>query len=507
MKADFRKIIHAAVPLALALPGGALAEVTAPEVWDNWKSYLESLGQTVTVGRQETAEGALLLQDVTFSMDFPEGTMSGTLGMLEFRERDDGTVTITMSPDFPFSISANAGAGESLDMGMIIRQTGAAIVASGDGESIIYDYLAPTISGSIDRLAIDGAQLDAAGSWELADVKGRYASERGKPLRFSSRANAARLSFDFTFTDPAQGGRFTMKGEGQDLVSEYSAVIPEGFDAQKPGAMFNSGFSSRGSAEIGAVEYEMSAEDGTDSFRFAARSGGGSFDYALADGSLSYGASDTNAEYVLASPAIPFPQIALKLAEGTMRVTMPLARSDEPGDFGLLLRLTGLQVDETIWSAIDPGRILPRDPANFVLDMAGRMRWLIDISDPAAGSAMAEEKGEAQAELYDLKVNEAAFSLAGVEVTGGGSFVFDNSDLETFDGFPAPTGALDFRIAGAYALIDNLAAMGFLPPDQVTSSRLMLSIFASPTENADVLTTTVEITGSGGIFLNGQRFR
>ncbi len=506
MKIDCRKTFYATVALALALPSGALAEVTALEVWDNWKSYFESFGQTVTVGRQETAEGVLVLQDVTFSMAFPEGSMSGTLGMLEFRENGDGTVAITMSPDFPFSISADPQGGESMDMAMIIRQAGASIVASGDSESITYDYLASVISGSIDKLVVDGEEFDATVSWELTDIKGQYVSNRGALSRFSSRTNAAGLSFDVALTDPAQGGRFIMKGSGQDLVSEYSAVIPEGFDAQKPGAMFNSGFSAQSTIGIGPLGYEISSENGAESLQFTAHSDTGSLDFALSDGSFSYGASATNTEYSLTSPAIPFPQVALKLAESAMRITMPLARSDEPRDFGVLLKLVGLQVDEAIWSMFDPGQILPRDPANFVLDMAGRMRWLVDISDPAAGT-MAEGKDEAQAELYDLKVNEATFSMAGVEVTGGGSFVFDNSDLETFDGFPAPTGALDFRITGAYALIDNLAAMGFLPPDQVTSSRLMLSIFASPTENADVLTTTVEITGSGGIFLNGQRFR
>ena len=506
MKADYRKTLYATVAIALVLPGGALAEVTAPEVWDNWKSYFESLGQTITVGQQETAEGALVLQDVTFSMDFPEGTMSGTLGMLEFRENGDGTVAIAMSPDFPFSISADPQGGESMDMAMIIRQAGASIVASGDSESITYDYLASAISGSIDKLVVDGEEFDATVSWELTDIKGQYVSNRGALSRFSSRTNAAGLSFDVALTDPAQGGRFTMKGSGQDLVSEYSAVIPEGFDAQKPGAMFNSAFSAQGTIGIGPSGYEISAENGAESFQFAARSDTGSLDFALADGSLSYGASATNTEYSLTSPAIPFPQIALKLAESAMRITMPLARSDEPRDFGVLLKLAGLQVDEAIWSMFDPGQILPRDPANIIFDVAGSMRWLVDISDPTA-SAMAEEKGEVPAELYDLKVNDVTFSMAGAEITGGGSFTFDNSDLETFDGLPAPTGTLDFRITGAYALIDNLAAMGLLPPDQISSSRLMLSVFTSPTENEDILTTTVEITSSGSVFVNGQQFQ
>ncbi len=506
MKTDYRKILYATVSLALVLPGNALAEVTAPEVWDNWKGYFESLGQTITVGQQEASDGALVLQDVTFSMDFPEGTMSGTLGMLEFRERSDGTVAIAMSPDFPFSISADPQGGESVDMAMIIRQSGTSIVASGDSESITYDYLASAVSGSIDKLMVDGEELDATVSWELTDIKGRYVADRGTLSRFSSRTNAAGLNFDVAINDPEEGGRFTMKGTGQDLVSEYSATIPEGFDAQAPGAMFNSAFAAQGTLRTGPSGYEISAGNGAESFQFTARSDSGSFDFALADGALSYGTSATNSEYSFTSPAIPFPQIALKLAQSAMRITLPLAKSDEPKDFGVLLKLVGLQVDEAIWSMFDPGRILPRDPADIVFDVSGRMRWLIDISDPAA-SAMAEEQGEVPAELYDLKVNDVTFSMAGAEITGSGSFVFDNSNLETFDGLPAPTGALDFRIAGANGLLDNLIAMGLLPADQATSFRMLLAAFTRPTDSADIVTTTVEITGSGGVYVNGQQFQ
>ena len=38
---------------------------------------------------------------------------------------------------------------------------------------------------------------------------------------------------------------------------------------------------------------------------------------------------------------------------------------------------------------------------------------------------------------------------------------FDNTDMETFDGMPAPTGSLNLMLVGGNALLDKLVAMGF----------------------------------------------
>ena len=75
----------ACVAIACALPTTALADVSALEVWESWKSYAETFGQTVSVGSQEPSGNALILRDVTMAMDFPDGSASGTLALLEFQ--------------------------------------------------------------------------------------------------------------------------------------------------------------------------------------------------------------------------------------------------------------------------------------------------------------------------------------------------------------------------------------------------------------------------------------
>ncbi|MEJ2289930.1 MAG: hypothetical protein P8Y02_15115, partial [Deinococcales bacterium] len=90
-----------------------------------------------------------------------------------------------------------------------------------------------------------------------------------------------------------------------------------------------------------------------------------------------------NSTTTLTGTQIPVPQATITLAEAAFKMLMPVTKSDTPQDFGLLVKMAGLSVNDEIWNMIDPGKVLPRDPATLVLDIAGKGRWLFDIMDPA----------------------------------------------------------------------------------------------------------------------------
>ncbi|TAG15734.1 MAG: DUF2125 domain-containing protein, partial [Rhodobacterales bacterium] len=94
----------------------------------------------------------------------------------------------------------------------------------------------------------------------------------------------------------------------------------------------------------------------------------------------------------------------------------------------------------------------------------------------------------------------------GVEVAAKGALTFDNDDLVTFEGVPAPSGNLNITIKGANGLIDNLIAMGLLPADEALMPRMMLGLFARPGAAADELTSVIEFK-DGGLFANGQKLK
>ncbi|MEM1234851.1 MAG: DUF2125 domain-containing protein, partial [Pseudomonadota bacterium] len=84
---------------------------------------------------------------------------------------------------------------------------------------------------------------------------------------------------------------------------------------------------------------------------------------------------------------------------------------------------------------------------------------------------------------------------------------FNNEDLFTFGGFPAPDGAVDLRLVGGNGLIDALIQMGLLPPDQAMGARMMLGLFMTPSDGPDTLTSRIEVRPDGQVLANGQRIR
>ena len=104
--------------------------------------------------------------------------------------------------------------------------------------------------------------------------------------------------------------------------------------------------------------------------------------------------------------------------------------------------------------------------------------------------------------------SETYRSALGAEVSGTGDFTFDMNDLDTFDGIPAPTGALVMKIVGANGLIDVLIDMGLVASEEAMAARMMMGLFARPGEGEDTLTSKIEIDGAtGAIMANGQRLQ
>lgn len=118
------------------------------------------------------------------------------------------------------------------------------------------------------------------------------------------------------------------------------------------------------------------------------------------------------------------------------------------------------------------------------------------------------DKGElAPGELNALSVNALEVSVAGAELTGTGDFTFNNDDLETYDGMPAPSGEANLKLVGANTLLDTLISMGLVSDSDAMGARMMMGLLAVPGDGEDTLTSKIELTEDGQIKANGQRIK
>ncbi|MEY4696492.1 MAG: hypothetical protein RIT14_920, partial [Pseudomonadota bacterium] len=308
-------------------------------------------------------------------------------------------------------------------------------------------------------------------------------------------------------TPPAEGeaptgpGSMTMRLSMTDLAGTTNSTMLPAADMADMAAALAKGFASDGSFSSGATTYDLAITDASGPTTISGTGESSSFGFGLNAQSMTYAAGGKGVTMAMTTPTLPFP-VNLSYAEAAFNVLMPVGPTEQPADFALLTKLVDLKISDEIWAMFDPTAQLPRDPATIVIDARGTARLNKNIMDPAAMEAAGDTP---PGEIYSLDIREILARFAGAELTGVGAFTFDNSDLVTYGGIPAPTGKIDLKLTGGNGLMDKLVAMGLVPEDQVMGLRMMLSMFANAT-GEDELSSTLEFK-DGGFFANGQQLQ
>ena len=117
---------------------------------------------------------------------------------------------------------------------------------------------------------------------------------------------------------------------------------------------------------------------------------------------LPFGTAQDIALNMAGLPEMPFP-VSAAIGAASFNLQTPLNASDAEQDFALGLSLNDVVVDESLWSLIDPGRVLPRDAAQIALDLDGQAKTFVDLLD-VMGLSMVGQSGEVPGELNRLRL-------------------------------------------------------------------------------------------------------
>ena len=490
---------------ALLISTAAHAELTADQVWMNWKAVSASYGQTVTAA-SETREGdTLAIKGLTIASTFDGGSINGTIEAVNFRELGDGTVEVTMSPDYPLVVNSTDPDGKKSVVNVSVRQPDLKIIASGTEAETRYDFTAPSVKAVVGDVTVDENPVEMALEVDVTALAGSYLVTDGTPTQLSSSIAADSAGLTLAMTDPETGGKINVTGNVLALAGTSTGKLLDAAAMADMSQALKAGFATDGSFTYGAGTFDFDIAEAADTTQGTATIGSGNIVFALDADRLNYGGGAKDVAISVSGSTIPVPALAMSYGEAAFNLLMPVSKSDVPGDFALLTKLIDFKLSDDVWSLLDPEKILPRDPATIVIDAKGKANWTVDIMDPAAVETVAEDSMPAQ--LHALDVTELTLKAAGAEVTGDGAFTFDNSDTTTFPGVPLPTGQLDLKIVGANGLLDRLVQMGLLPEDQAMGARMMMGLFARTVEGSDdTLTSTLEFKEKG-FFANGQRLQ
>jgi hypothetical protein len=509
MTALIRRPAVSATALLLALAAGpALAEVTAQQVWDDWKAQMSVYGESgVTVGSETYEGGVLTVTDLGFNVAGEDGsTATGTLGELVLTENGDGTVSVTMSEEYPIHIStpANAETGsEASEVDLAFRHTGLAITVSGEPGSLTYDLSASRYAVELDSVVEGGTETPAEALLAFNDVSGSYVSTVGEMRDVSYDLAAASMDVLLDVTNPDDGSRAMISGKVNDVTTQAVMTLPLDPAADPEMMMMNGmsvdgGYTTQGGSYVFEIEDpESGPSNGT------VTTAGSTLDFGVSRDEMSYASNATGVSLQVTSAAMPMP-VTVSFEEVGANLQMPMSKTAAPAPWAMGLNLSGLALDEQIWAMFDPQGMLSHDPATVKVDLTGTATLLFDLTDPAQAEAMAAAPMPAQVE--SVNINELEVSFGGASVSGSGALTLDNTDMTTVPGVPKPTGSIDLQLSGVNGLIDALVGMGVLPEDQAMYPRMMLGAFTTATGD-DQATSRIEFTEDGQIVANGQRLQ
>lgn len=498
----------AALILAFATKG-ALADLRAQDVWSDWRDYLAGAGYQIT-GTETMSGGTLAVTDLSMSMQVPEGQGVVTIHLdrLAFTENGDGTVNVAMPPHMPIRFDLRDDEAEQVEGEIGLTQTGAAMVVSGSPADMTYNYTAARVGVALDGLTVDGEAMPAEAvnlSLALNNVTSSTKLKLDALRNYDQRMNADSLSYEFAFDDPESEDMANFKGAMQGLEFRGTSSVPLKMDTTDFQKMLKDGFSLDGRFTYSAGNSNLVGKGDGEDFTFDSSSQGGSAAMAMDATHLAYDLSQTQSSITMQSAEVPFP-ISVAMAKTGFALDMPISKSEEEQPFSFAVTIGDFTMPEQLWGIFDPAAILPRDPATFILDVAGKAKVLYDFLDPAIAETLGQT-GQPPGELHALTINQLLVSAVGARLSGSGAFTFDNSDLESFDGIPAPSGSASLQLVGANGLIDKLIQMGLMSDDDAMGARMMMGMMAVPGEGEDTLNSTIEINDQGHILANGQRLK
>lgn len=490
------KLAGSTALVALVAANAALAEVTPEEVWQNWQDFYASSGSTITTGSAERDGDTLVVTDFKAAVDTPANKSETTIAEIRLRDLGDGSVEVTMSEEAALSSTSPAidGAPANGASG-VIKMPGLVGTVSGTAEEMAYAFTAPSMEVLLEPTE-DGAPVGKVGVL-LSDIATTYqltGPAEAKLMDGSFEAASAAINLEVKDDTSTLVGSLNTADVSGEMTGNFA-----GIEEQEAANAFAKGFALDMSLAFGALNYDFDITDESGPAKLTGGSEGGSFQVAMDAARMLFAGGGKNVTATFSGAQLPFPEVKLSYAESGFNLTMPLSKAETPQDFSFLAKIIDLQVSDEIWGMFDPTGALPHDPATIVIDTAGKALLKSDLMTSAEGAPP-------DAELHALEVKDLQARIAGAELTGRGAFTFDNTDLTTYEGVPAPTGKIDLKLVGGNTLLDKLVAMGLVAEEQAMGARMMIAMFANPGAGADELTSVLEFKDKS-FYANGQQLQ
>jgi hypothetical protein len=202
-------------------------------------------------------------------------------------------------------------------------------------------------------------------------------------------------------------------------------------------------------------------------------------------------------------PDLEFPEMSVSITEIGYGISIGIGDLVSPQQARLSVRLTDLTIPPEVWAKTDPTGALGSEPLSYAVDISATYAISPEMLDPAWRP---DPDSFPPIDLVDVTLGQLMFSGAGMSLDGSGALTFDETDLTTYYGFPAPDGAVNFKATGVYSLLDRIVAAGLVSDDELSGFRLGLMFIAKAGNAPDSLVSNIEFRDKS-FYLNGLKIR
>ena len=494
--------VLSASAFVVLMGGTAHAALTADQVWQSWKDAGALVGLTVSAATENKSGTALTLNGVSIA---PAGKTGLTISDMVLTEDADGSVTI--KPGAAIGVDLT---GEGTTGAVKVTHDGLQLKArEGEGGALVYDYAATALTVTYDAgypgaPALDGTAgkpASSKGSVGFTGLSGSYTDTPGTNRSFGLDIKAAKLDYDVTTDDPGLPMKTSSVSKTVDVAMAFKVAMPATVSLMQLdssanfGKALQEGMSLTVTTKQGTSVGSATHEDALFPYQMTINAGAGDATGVFNKDEFSIKSTGEGLNLDLTSTSLPAP-LKIKAGPVVLGLTSPVMSGDVAADYGLVLKLSQVTVNDEAWAMFDPGKALKRDPADVAIDVSGKAK--LDLVALMAAEESGAVPPTPAPETLDIK--EMTLKIAGAAFAGTGAFTFDNTS-----GVPMPLGEANVSLTGGNALIDGLIATGVVTKDDAMGVRMMMGAFMTAGAEPDSLTSKIEAKAGGEIYVNGQR--
>jgi len=464
---------------AFFVAGPVLAKSPAEVIADEFLEFGRAQAQGVTVGSRDVSGDTVRLTDVGYKIDNDEVLVDVTAAWIEFKDLGGDSVAISFSP----MVGNLTGKKEPGGLNFTMANEGLVYIASGTPDARSYDIKAQSVS--LDMELVDGPpeMEDFDIKLVMSDIDGDTLLSGGPSGKADMTMRFGSMALDYLVAADE------MKADQGDIVNEETAESLFTGERAMALTMATQAYTAKG---------DMRTPDGQ-TFNLDSSAASTNSLIALGGGKIDYDVTANDVTYNIASNAMPIPPVDLSMSEFGMRFAMPMGVAGTEGPLGMRMTFRDLLVSEGVWAMVDPGQVLPRDPATLNIDVSGNAKTLVNFTNPEALAALA---GRPPIEVSDVAITDVTLKVAGAELLASGAATLDNSGP-----IPVPDGKVTASLRGANGLIDKLMQLGLISAQEAMPARMMMGMFAVPGDGPDHLESEILFQPDGRILANGIPIR